>query len=321
MNGKGSITHAPNNRLRALLAIQLLWLLVVCFLGAWWGNLLLKQASRIDELERALGILNAGTTRTSWEKTQRMLLWESGTFFVLLLSITALLVWLHWRDMKRAKSIQAFFASVTHELRTPLTSIRLQAESIAESLTQTQAHENLLVQRLLEDTLRLESQVERTLELARVEGGGPVFSQSLRLRLAIERTMKSWRETHPGRLEVKNQVQEETVMADPTAIQVILKNLVENSLKHSRREKVQVTISSESKEGRVRLRFEDDGEGFAEDTDRLGELFQKGRNSQGTGVGLYLVRTLMKRMGGRVEFNPGRGFVVDLWFQEGRADG
>ena len=105
-------------------------------------------------------------------RTQHMLHWESTTFFVLAVVSSAFLFWLYWLDMRRARSIQAFFASVTHELRTPLTSIRLQAESIAEQCDESQRQ---LVARLLEDTTRLEGQVERTLELARLEARRPGF--------------------------------------------------------------------------------------------------------------------------------------------------
>ena len=72
--------------------------------------------------------------------------------------------------------MQAFFASVTHELRTPLTSIRLQAEAIAEGEQRAE-----LARRLLEDSHRLESQIDKTLELARIEGGGPLSEQAMPL--------------------------------------------------------------------------------------------------------------------------------------------
>jgi len=64
--------------------------------------------------------------------TRLMLIGESATSLALLAVVSLLLAWLYWREHRRARAMQAFFASVTHELRTPLTSIRLQAEAIAE---------------------------------------------------------------------------------------------------------------------------------------------------------------------------------------------
>ena len=51
-------------------------------------------------------------------------------------------------------------------------------------------------------------------------------------------------------------------------------------------------------DGGVELQFRDDGRGFEGDPAKLGRLFQRGSASRGTGVGLYLVRVLMERMGG-----------------------
>ncbi len=58
------------------------------------------------------------------------------------------------------------------------------------------------------------------------------------------------------------------------------------------------------------LEYQDNGRGVAPGTGRLGRLFGRGPHSSGAGVGLYLVRRLMQRMGGRVRFDtaPGEGF-------------
>src|SRR5258706_7070185 len=111
-----------------------------------------------------------------------MVVGESSVFLLLLLAVTALLGWLYWRENRRARSMQAFFAAFTHELRTPLTSIRLQAEAIAEGDQRAE-----LARRLLEDSHRLEAQIDKTLELARIEGGGSLAEQAVPLRGWLER--------------------------------------------------------------------------------------------------------------------------------------
>ena len=179
-----------NSRFRNLATALLIWLSLVCVLGVWWGTLLLRQAKKIAELEGIAGV-SSSTTQNHWERTQRMLYWEASSFVGLLLASTVLLFWLYWRDAQRTRGVRSFFAAFTHELRTPLTSIRLQAESIAEALS-LKGDEKPLVQRLLEDTLRLEAQVERALELARVEGGGPVFIQPFPIKPWLDRFLASW---------------------------------------------------------------------------------------------------------------------------------
>ncbi len=319
MTGKGALSTVPNRRMRWMLAIHLLWAGLLSGIVFWWRSVMLEQAQRLAELEQQLGLAQ---NERSLAATQRMLWWESLTALVLLFSLSALIFWLYWRDSKRARSIQAFFASVTHELRTPLTSIRLQAESIADSSEGASEHTLNLVSRLLEDTQRLESQVERVLELSRVEGGGPVHLQPMNLRGWMNRLSYSIVEGYAGKVRVHSDSSETiSVLADPAALQVIIRNLIENSLRHSGRDPVEIRISAAgSLGGRVALVVSDNGIGFDGDSTLLGRLFHRGKDSSGAGVGLYLIRVLMERMHGRAEFISGsHGFEARLEFMEASA--
>jgi signal transduction histidine kinase len=302
-----------------MIAAQVFWLGIVCLLGAWWASLVLNQAERIAVLEKASGLLDEASR--SQLRTHRMVFWESLTYFALLTASTGLLIWLYWRDMKRARGVQAFFASMTHELRTPLTSIRLQAESIAENLS-GDATQKSLVERLLEDTMRLEGQVERTLELARVEGGGAVFPQPLELKPWLGRLVVNWKEAYGEKVRYETEVEDVIVTADPTALQVVMKNLLENSLRHAQRERLEVRVSAKAaSDGGVELVYRDNGPEYSGDGRSLGQIFNKGAKSQGAGVGLYLIRVLMEQMGGRARFAAGQGFEVRLWLKGGAQNG
>ncbi|MGZ3709355.1 MAG: sensor histidine kinase [Bdellovibrionota bacterium] len=297
------------------------WLVTLTLVLAWWGHHMLSQAGRIAELERATGIA-APLVEERLARTQRMVYWESGTVFLFLFASAGVLHGLYWRDMKRARGIHAFFASVTHELRTPLTSIRLQAESISDALG-VDHPEARLVGRLLDDTMRLENQVERTLELSRVEGGGGVYLQPIELRPWLEHLVRGWSEHYRERVEfdltgISGGL---AIEADPGSMQVILRNLLENSLRHAKREPLLIRILSEQAADEVKLVFRDNGQGFSGNSKVLGKIFEKGPGSQGAGVGLYLISALMKRMGGRAEFAGRDGFAVSLYFREGRAHG
>jgi signal transduction histidine kinase len=210
---------------------------------------------------------------------------------------------------------------VTHELKTPLTSIRLQAETIADH-----GSDPGLIERLLEDTSRLESQVERTLELARLEGGGEVFLQTLPVRSFLERLISSVQQQFHQRVSLKSfDIPADLVfMADQTALQVIFKNMIENSIRYSGHTTVEVKISGKIEEGRIHIHYEDNGKTSDWLPKRLGQLFQRGGNSQGAGVGLYLIRTLMEKMGGWAVFaSTSGGFQTDLYFRpsdEGREE-
>ncbi|MEY4762123.1 MAG: hypothetical protein RLZZ200_1979 [Pseudomonadota bacterium] len=313
MGSKGALSIQPVRQSRVIALLAGIWLSIILALGFWWATIVMRQARRIAELSLAAG-QPAAEAVAEVQLTQRMLFWESGTFLVLLLTLSAALFWFYWRDMLRARGTQAFFAALTHELRTPLTSVRLQTEAIAEGEPSPE-----LVERLLADTHRLESQIDKTLELARLEGGGSLAEQEIRLEPWLNRVMGSIVTNEGGatRLDVVIEPDLPTVRGDTSAVQMILRNLVENSIRHGDVVDVRIELTARRVGGHVELHYRDDGRGCAGDPARLGRLFQRGGSSSGTGVGLYLVRVLMDRMGGSVEFGraEGGGFEAHLRFQ------
>ena len=305
---RGALSAGPARRTRLIAALAALWLALTLSLVGWWALIVLRQAERIAQLS---GPSDAATA--AWARTRMMLLGESTVFLALLLALTVALAWLYWREQQRVRAMQAFFAAVTHELRTPLTSIRLQAEAIAEGEQRAE-----LARRLLEDTLRLGSQIDKTLELARIEGGGPLAEQAVPLHGWLEHTLAEIAQAHGERVEIKAHLPEglPPVSADAAALRMILRNLVENSVRHGRVEPVRVRITALERDGRVVLEYQDNGIG-TQDAAALGQLFNRGAESSGAGVGLYLVSRLMERMHGYAVFcsSPGDGFRAELWLR------
>lgn len=320
MDGKGALSIRPVRQSRRVAILAGVWLAVILLLGSWWATIVLRQAGRIAELSEIAGISQEDALAEQ-RRTQRMLLWESGTFLVLLLTLSGALFWYYRRDMQRARGTQAFFAALTHELRTPLTSLRLQTEAIAAGEPSQE-----LIDRLQADTFRLESQIDKTLELARIEGGGRLAEQAIRLDPWLERVLRSIaeREGEDTVLDVSIDPDLPTIHGDTAALQLILRNLFENSLRHGERSPIHVNVQARRVASVVEIRYQDDGAGFDGDPESLGRLFLRGGSSKGTGVGLYLVRVLMDRMGGSVRFANasgagGRGFSATLVFVPGEA--
>ncbi len=316
----GPARNHPRPGSRHLMVLQAVWLIFLCVLGAWWVSLMFSQAGRIASLEQQAGI-DALDAQKQWLRTQRMLVWEGGTFFGALLFSLGLLAWFHWRDTRRARTLQAFFASVTHELRTPLASIRLESEALADVLPAASPGRPL-VDRMLEDSARLESQVERALELARLEGGGGVLTRPVNLRPIVAEFLRNWRPP-PGRtVEIQNLTAEVGAIADPGSIHTLLRNLIENSVRHSRANPLRITISTYTSGPSTVLSVSDHGSAPTGLPGKLGSLFARGADSAGAGVGLYLTRQLMRRMGGEARFVTGAdGFTAELAFESEVADG
>lgn len=298
---------SPENRTRALIAFELLRAALVLAIIGWWGWLLISKTRQIVALEGSI------------DKTQvmRMIYWEAGTLFLLVGVSTALSLYFYLRDAARTRQLKLFFAAMAHELRTPLSSIRLQSEALARKV------KSPLTERLIEDTTRLEAQIERGMELARLETGA-AQRELLPVSLAetLERALGLFPESERKRLQVKGALDVQ-VLAEPHGLRVIFRNLLENSLHHATTtgsKKCSITFtSSPLPHGGFRITFKDSGPGFTTGKpEKLGTLFFKGKASGGTGLGLYLIRTLMREYGGQAHFHGGKGFPVTLEFV--RAD-
>ena len=316
MDSKGALSVRPARQSRRVAILAAVWLTVILVLGFWWAVIVLRQADYIVELSGSPGVPAEQREQALQQAAsyQRMLRWESPAFLLLLVFVSGMLFWYYRRDMQRARGTQAFFAALTHELRTPLTSVRLQTEAIAAG-EPTQE----LIERLLADTHRLESQIDKTLELARLEGGGSLAEQAIRLDGWLERVLQGIvaQEGDDAQLQVSVDPGLPPVHGDTSALQLILRNLVENSLRHGDRERIRIDVKATGQGQGIAISYRDDGRGFSGEPARLGRLFLRGGESRGTGVGLYLVRVLMDRMGGEVEFAhaEGGGFAATLRFR------
>jgi signal transduction histidine kinase len=97
----------------------------------------------------------------------------------------------------------------------------------------------------------------------------------------------------------------------------VFKNLLTNAIVHNDDPVREVTVSAAVDDDTVSVRIADNGPGIPDDRkEAIFEDGEKGLESAGTGLGLYLVETLVDRYGGgvRVEDNDPEGsvFVVDL---------
>jgi len=316
--GTGDFIKKPDRRFKLLILIQGLWALTLIVLALWWGTLLRQQSDEIARLETQLGAPES-QVQGRLGRTERMITGESSAFIALILITNGVLLFFFARDTRRSRSLEAFFASVTHELRTPLTSIRLQAETLKE-LGSDPKHAPFL-SRLLEDVSRLEDQVQETLELARIEGGGHINLQTIPLKTLIEKRILLNYIQDRKQIECVTELTEAVVQADPASLTIIFRNLLDNALRYSEHQPARVLIRGKTEQDFYFLTIEHQNSVFQAEREKLGNLFYRGKNSQGAGVGLYLVSTLMNKMGGTADFHPKSGvFITQLALKLEKGD-
>ncbi|MBN8550050.1 MAG: HAMP domain-containing histidine kinase [Deltaproteobacteria bacterium] len=273
------------------------WVVFTVSLAGWWYIFGVQQTSRIMALEHQ--------PSPQMARHFRMLAWEGGTFFVCLLAGGVALAYFMIQEVRQKRRLQIFFSTFTHELKTPLASLRLQAESLKEDLSESP--QSKLVDRLVSDTQRLSIQLENSLFLAN-ESSARLLLEKINLRTVIDALAHYWPTLT---ITVENDC---IVEADARALECILTNILQNAVVHGKAKTVTFSATASGKD-LVRVRIRDDGSGFHQDNRQLGKLFGRVYSGSGNGIGLYLVRRLMQRMGGDVEFIPNKHFELALIFK------
>lgn len=284
---------------KLLFTLSLLWAVVLLMIGAWWVYIMVNFESFFQQAERA--------------RISKMLAWEGGSFLILLMLLSISLLILYLKDQAKTKSLQAFFASLTHELKTPLASIRLQGEVINEILVaKNDTTLNTLITRLIADTSNLETQMDKILQLSRIERGGELNLTSLSLVPFVTKLSKEWLPDHEIEIIAKDPIP--SIEVDEFALNLILKNLLENTKLHTSSKKIQIEIKEEKEF--IQFTYFDFGE-FRGEIEKLGILFYKHNSTKGSGIGLYLGQKLLEKMSGSFQiYKNQNGLKFELRFKK-----
>lgn len=204
-----------------------------------------------------------------------------------------------------------FFSSLTHELKTPLASIRLQADVINDLLTQSENQMlKKLSDRMIEDTQKLEVEMDKILQLSRIELGGNLNPTPINLGQFIKHLIENW--AKGLNIKIDSNCNTQVVLADEYALELIFKNLLENTRRHTDGKLITIKIE-ENDNQTLSLKYTDSGI-FSGDQKRIGTLFYKHDSKKGSGIGLYLIKRLMEKMKGKLNilFEPEFTFILNF---------
>lgn len=228
---------------------------------------------------------------------------SAAAVFVLLIGVVRL-------SERRA----AFVSAVTHELRTPLTTFRLYTDLMRNPDTISKEKSTRYVRTLRNEAERLSHLVENVLAYSRLEkSANPEPRSRLSLKSVLEslsssleeRASQAGMECHLDRAGLDDQ--EPWILAEQSAIERIVLNLVDNSCKYAASgEPARIELTTETDTRTIRIRVRDFGPGISESQRRL--LFapftksatEAAKSAPGVGLGLSLSRRLARDMGGEL---------------------
>jgi signal transduction histidine kinase len=299
----------PRRSIRLPLALGIALACLTAALAVGWQVLLVGDWRPVAQ----------GLTTLHW-----VLIVLGSVFFVIVL---AGLVWLcAWlvREMRLNQRQQAFLDAVTHEMKTPLASLRLYLETLSRH-DPAPERRRVFVERMQEDVRRLEHTVGQVLATARAEVRRRAPAEPLELGALLHSCVEEVRNRHGLSDEAVRFLPGPPAVAfgNRAELQVVFRNLLENAVRYSDGP-VDVRASVRRLgNGRVRAEIADRGIGL--ERRELRRIFQRfyqasrdvQRQAQGLGLGLFVVRQLVRRQGGSVQASsegPGRGsrFTVTL---------
>ncbi len=247
---------------------------------------------------------------------------EGGILLTLILA-GATVIFVYWIKQHRLNKMQrAFVSNVTHELKSPVASIQLALETMTlRDLSDEKRRE--FVAMMLDDTERLSTLIDRILGAARIEKMRRRYRfETVSMRRFVEEVLEEDRHLYEkeGRTIMLEKGRDAHVAVDRTAMRVVLSNLLENAARYSPRDsKIRLRIQKDLRS--CRLDVIDSGTGIrGENLKNVFKMFWRGSDERssrvrGTGLGLYIVRNIVKDHRGKVwasSQGAGRGAVFSV---------
>ncbi len=228
-------------------------------------------------------------------------------------------------EVRRLETVrQDFVANASHELKTPLTSIAGYTETLLQDDPDADTRRRFL-EVIHSNAQRLQHLVDDLLDLSRIESGRWQARPTAVDVITIARDAWQGFAERARSRQVSYQLDAEAetfdAHVDPDALQQVVTNLYDNSLRHSQDGGRIVCRIREQPDGWT-VAVEDTGSGIGQEhLPRIFERFYRvdaarSRAQGGTGLGLSIVKHLVEAHGGNVsaESQLGRGTTISCWF-------
>ena len=229
------------------------------------------------------------------------------------------------REMNLARQKSDFVANVSHELRTPLALIRLYAETLELGRLTAKEKYQEYFRIIREESERLTALINNILDFSRIDAGRKEYEfQETNLGELVHSTLDSYRfQIQQNGFGFEEHISPDlpSVKVDREAIARSLLNLINNALKYSKDDKY-IAVKLYRTNGSVKLEVQDRGIGIpANEQEKIFEKFYRCgdplvHNVKGSGLGLSLVRHIVRAHGGDVlvESAPDKGskFTIAL---------
>jgi len=298
------------NPIITLIVVQVLWIWIVVLWVIWF-------LGRHNELRRL-------AEQYRPERVPPHIDWPVlivGIVMLALVLVGLYVIFIYWKRQSRLYAEQkTFISQITHELKSPLASIQLHLETIRLRRPPAEKMERF-IDTMLADTERLNNLISNFLMAAKIEQRTRE-DQFIKADLSsfvlgcVEEFSKSLQDSSSLTVEIEPEIK---VEINAEEIQMVIRNLLENAFLYSAAApEVRVTLR---RSGRIAvLEVRDNGRGIErKEMKNIFRMFYRvrlsGETIKGTGLGLYIVKSVVKRHKGKVSVSSdglGKGAIFSI---------
>ena len=299
-----------SNPLIALIGIQLIWVVMVVFWVYWFIGR--SQEFRELALRYKPELVTKGV---EW------LVLVEGLLMLVAILAGVYIIFLYWRRQAKLYLQQrTYISQLTHELKSPLASIQLHLETVKLRDLPKEKLDGF-IDTMLSDTERLNVLTSNLLMATRIE-----FRQlgEKAKRIDFSEFVSEYLERKRSDLPEGSRITTEiepgiSAIIDAEGMEMALRNLLENALLYSP-VSPEIRVSLRRSGRQCLLEFQDNGKGLRKnEREKIFEMFYRvrtpGENIRGTGLGLYIVKSVVNAHGGKISVEsagPGKGCTFHI---------
>lgn len=223
-------------------------------------------------------------------------------------------------ELKKINSeLDNFVYSVSHDLRAPLLAMKGLLSLIDFKSTDSKENEEYL-HMISESVVRMDETIKEILDYSRNARLG-IRSEMINIKELCTNAFNDVKYFSDHNVDLILEIDKNfQLFTDKARLNTVIKNMIANAVKYSRKEIVNsyVKVKANKHINGVTIRIEDNGEGISEaNTNKVFNMFYRASsNTSGTGLGLYICREIITKLGGSIELSSivGKGsvFIIEL---------